>query len=828
MQLVPALRGHLFGAAGGPPAGGYAAVGRATRRLRTAPSAHWAARKRGVLPGRCLLGVKLLAVAFLALVCTRPAGAQRQLFEQDPFDRITLDENNDHAVLKVKPLDLPDRRVPDPLPRRGQLQIRLLDAPARLYRVPWRAIDKVELFEQLVLKEAGALVAAEKFDEAYDYFQFLEGRHPQLAGLDEAIEEYLFQEARALYAQGRYDGALALLRELYRRNPKRPKLEAVLGTTTDKLVEGYIAKGDYRSARALLRNLAAWFPEHPIVVGREGELKQQAAALLAEARAAVEDGDLRRAAGLTDRVISLWPALPGARDLAESVHRKYPRVVVGVTLPAAGPRPGGLHDWAACRSGRLIYRTLTEFVGPSGEGGQYRCPVGQMTLEPLERRITFQIRPGLRWSASQATLSGYDVSRRLLAMADAGDPAYRADWAGLLRGVAARGVYRVDAQLRFDHVRPDALLQTTLVPYTSLEAPNRPPPANGPYLLTSQTQRQTRYRANASYFASRPGQPKEIVERHYTRGARAIRALQHGRAHVLDRVNPWSWDTVRREKGLVLRPYAMPWVHCLVPNRRRPLTAHRAFRRALVYGIHRRVILDQLLGGELERSAADGATGCRVLSGPFPARASFDDPISYARDPTIEPRAYHPRLAIALAETSRREVAAAGDQDHAGKPPATIPRLVLAHPPHEPARLACTAIQRQLRLVGIPIELKEHAGPPPAQIPEDVDLLYAEVAMWEPVVDARRLLGEDGLAGRCSPYMSLALRQLDHAADWQHVRQILQRIHRIAHDEVAVVPLWQLTEHFAYHKNLTGIGARPASLYQNVEQWECAFQYPGN
>jgi len=86
--------------------------------------------------------------------------------------------------------------------------------------------------------------------------------------------------------------------------------------------------------------------------------------------------------------------------------------------------------------------------------------------------------------------------------------------------------------------------------------------------------------------------------------------------------------------------------------------------------------------------------------------------------------------------------------------------------------------------------------------------------------------------------MSLALRQLQRAPDsqqdrqlqqapaWQEVRKILHRIHRIAHDEVAVVPLWQLTEHFAYHRSLRGIGDRPVSLYQNVEQWRCAFRYP--
>ena len=40
------------------------------------------------------------------------------------------------------------------------------------------------------------------------------------------------------------------------------------------------------------------------------------------------------------------------------------------------------------------------------------------------------------------------------------------------------------------------------------------------------------------------------------------------------------------------------------------------------------------------------------------------------------------------------------------------------------------------------------------------------------------------------------------------------------------IPLWQLVEHFAYHKRLCGVGADAVSLYQNIEQWRPAFRYP--
>jgi hypothetical protein len=41
-----------------------------------------------------------------------------------------------------------------------------------------------------------------------------------------------------------------------------------------------------------------------------------------------------------------------------------------------------------------------------------------------------------------------------------------------------------------------------------------------------------------------------------------------------------------------------------------------------------------------------------------------------------------------------------------------------------------------------------------------------------------------------------------------------------------VVPLWQLTDHFAYQRTLTGVGMEPVSLYQNVETWQPPTRHP--
>jgi tetratricopeptide (TPR) repeat protein len=760
---------------------------------------------------------RLLAATILALALCARSSAETPLYEEDPYDQITLNAANRHAVLKIKPLELSDAEIPTRPKVNDKLVIRLVDRPDSSFEVAWRSIVKIERFGQLVLERANALAAEGELDEAYDHFQYLEQNRPNTPGLGKAMEDYLYAEASQAERRQRYDEAVATLRELYRRNPKRPGLDQALSVATDKLISRYAEASDYLSARTLLGALATELPDHPVVLRWQTRLKAEAAALLTQAQAAIAAGRLSEAAALSRRLIATWPQLPGARELAETTHGRYPRVVVGVVTPATDLMPGRLTDWAARRASRLVYRTLTEYAGPGSAGGEYICPVGKIAAESLGRRVFIQVRPDIRWAHGNASLTGLDVSRRLLALADPTDAAFRLDWADLLAAVSVHDIYGVEAELRHAHVRPEAMLQTILTPQIGPSASGQPPP-NGPFQMPVSSAREAVFTANTQYFAAEAGQPKEIVERHYASVTQAIAAMKRGDIQVLDRLNPWNLAAAGAVKDLTVESYAIPVVHCLIPNLRKPLLADRTFRRALAYGIHRKMILDQMLDGR-------ETPGCRLVSSPFPAGIGVDDPINYALDDSIEPRPYEPRLAIALASIALQSQAPTPK----GQKKATkAPRLVLAYPPDEVAQGACASIKRQLGLLGIPIDLQAFDGPLPDRLPDQIDLLYAELGVWEPLVDAQRVLGEGGLAGGCSPHMSLALRQLNQASDWRQARNRLCKIHRLLHDETAIVPLWQLVEHFVYHNDLKGIAPRPVSLYQNVEQWRMTFQYPAD
>ena len=216
--------------------------------------------------------------------------------------------------------------------------------------------------------------------------------------------------------------------------------------------------------------------------------------------------------------------------------------------------------------------------------------------------------------------------------------------------------------------------------------------------------------------------------------------------------------------------------------------------------------------------------GFEVISGPFPAGASLSDPIRYGYNNRITPRPFEPRLAAILATVAWASVQnPTGKKEDAPAELPEMPELTLAHPNDPIARIACQSIQMQLARAGIPIKLVEFSPDDLLAGKVECDLRYAEIAVWEPLTDARPLLGPGGLAGDVeSPYLRSALRALDDASNWNDVRARLADVHEIASHELPLIPLWQTVNYFAYRESLDGIGESPVALYQNVESWSTA------
>jgi hypothetical protein len=272
-------------------------------------------------------------------------------------------------------------------------------------------------------------------------------------------------------------------------------------------------------------------------------------------------------------------------------------------------------------------------------------------------------------------------------------------------------------------------------------------------------------------------------------------------------------DAVRLENNRNVRvsQYPLPSIHMLVPCSDHAFLAERAFRRALCYGTNRK----DILAGELLEGLE--VPGCRVLSGPFPAGIEANDPLGYAYDQSIQPRRYEPRLAKLLMTMNFNQLE--GEAKRKNEAPPVLEPIRLAYPPDSLSRSACEAIKSQWELLELKIELVELPVGMSFPEPGTADLAYVAAAVWEPIIDARRVLGPEGLAQSTDQLVGLGLRRLEESKNWKDARDRLLDLHFISHHELPVIPLWQLVDSYAYSRNLLGVGSEIVSLYQNAEKW---------
>jgi len=148
--------------------------------------------------------------------------------------------------------------------------------------------------------------------------------------------------------------------------------------------------------------------------------------------------------------------------------------------------------------------------------------------------------------------------------------------------------------------------------------------------------------------------------------------------------------------------------------------------------------------------------------------------------------------------------------------------ITLGHPADEVARIACRGIAKQWKLIGVECKLVEF---PPGVFDDTeakCDLVYLQLAAVEPLIDAGRLLGREGLTPADNPTIQLTLQQIEQARNWQQARERLLMLHRLLYEDVTLLPLWQTHDHFAYRRTLQGIAPARTTLYQDIELWQLA------
>ncbi len=259
------------------------------------------------------------------------------LLERPPFDQLTLDAENNNAVLDVLPLE----NVPSNPKPTDRLRIHLVGDPDQAFDVLWQHIAKVTTYHQLVFEDAQRLVREKKYDEAFRDFQYLLEHTAATPGLNRAVQDYLMENAAAMVGEKKYQHALAILEEITRRDSSYRPAEVAnrIAQVADALIAAEVQREDYRKARGLIQRLEKEYGSQPIEsLGRwRKQMIDEATQLKRQAGQLMEQGSFREAEQLSRRMIRIWPDIAG-RGRAEAGDR--------------APLPHG-----HCRSGRKSWKT---------------------------------------------------------------------------------------------------------------------------------------------------------------------------------------------------------------------------------------------------------------------------------------------------------------------------------------------------------------------------------------------------------------------------------------------------------------------------------------
>jgi peptide/nickel transport system substrate-binding protein len=812
-------------------------------------------------------------VSALCLLClvriASPAGRAQQpatsepfvtseLLRAAPFDRITLTDNAVLLVEPVSPRPLPPinrasgkkaERVrvgtkPD-VPLGGNIglpgeasrfkkeerekrdgtsddevddkvRVHLIEeAEVRDYEIKRSSIKKVEYFEDMLLEEGKRLVQARSFATAFECYMRVHIRNPGWTGLDDRINELLYAEGSAALLSGDNERGLRLFRELLRRRREFPGLLDQIASAYSGWITRAIDVGEFSKGRKFLHELEEMTPAHGVV----RSLRDRFITL---ARRRVREGESGDEAGRLDSVFAalrIWPELEGADRLYTEAFAAFPTLDVAVCdVPA--PLGPWLRTPADARVTRLLYRPI---LASDGEDAKQGKAPGQLAAavesSDLGRRLILRIQPGILWSDGSRQVTAADVARALIDRSDPNSPKYQARWADLLDRVASSDDTRVEVRLKRPLIRLESWFDGPVGPaHAGIDG--RVATTGRERLLVSDAAFRCRSSSEQSIElilgapsgteAAAPGRVRRVRELRHDHPAAAVEALLRGDVSLAAHVPSNRVASLSARADVKVGRYRQPAIHLIALDGRNRLLRNRSFRRGLSYAIDRRTILEESILGHppVEADA--------VADGPMPRG-------SYADAPAVKPLDYNATLATMLIAAAHKELGG------------TPIELKLEYPAIPEAQAAAPRIVETLRAVGQPAGLKiEAVELPESRLESELrggrkfDLAYRVLRCDEPMLDAGPLLcpgydsppDTDALASAASARILQLLLQLERAADLPTARGLALQIDRESRDELPVIPLWQLADHYAWRTRLKGPSEVAEWLYQGIESWE--------
>jgi peptide/nickel transport system substrate-binding protein len=670
--------------------------------------------------------------------------------------------------------------------------------------VPAAQIARVELFEDILVREGDRAMQRRDFAAAFDLFARLVKMNSTWPGAKEKLFNVFHQQAQIALEQKPpdFDTAIGLCLQLRAEDRKAPGVQTLLRKACLGRADEALKANDYATAREYVNVVFRSYPtDGEATRFQQDRFVSKAQAHVAEAQKAIDGplDDQRRAVGMLLVARHIWPDIPNIDRLIDRAKRNYPVLNVAVFEEPGTFEPLGAQSLSEHQACQLLYDWLFE---PDESGGQFfrgaMIPSDGWTQSALGTKHHFTLETGHRWSDGKP-VTAYDVEASLRLQGNPRAENFDPERARFMGEVSVEDPFSLSVELARPHPRPLSLFTIPLLPAHRVTEPPargsefaRQPVGSGPFLVGKpDAPQQTKFLPNPQFRGAALGQPfiKEVNFHHYVKSSAAVRDMDEGKAHLMTRLDPLEVIRFSKLTGqFEVRNYLSNSVYWIAINHRREPLSDLRVRRAMLLAIDRQAILTQYF------QAGPGGLLHRVITGPFPTH-------SPAYETNLEPLPKDETLAKQLIEEAKRT----------GKLPERTLSLKYALGDSAVER-AASQIKKELQRVGIDVKTE-------AKIESDLynevinqqdfdlvywrfdhrNVLYNIAGVFDP---DQRQPGGTNFMGYQNPELTKLfsyLRQEKRPLEiWQHQRNI----HRFLAREVVFIPLWQLDNYIAHTSKL--------------------------
>jgi hypothetical protein len=700
------------------------------------------------------------------------------------------------------------------------------------YQLHIKYIAEIRHHEDLMLRRIDVFIDEGKYRDAFEMLFVLERSHPGWPGYVKRRERLLFLEAGKKFNDGKAEIALIALEELHSTNPRFQGLKNKLGDVTGRLIADAVADENYRRARHFLLRLKSREEAHSVVSNWTNKLLGESTAALTRSQESFAAGKLAAAVDAAEMAARIWPNMPdqpttrNLNSVYNRVNNRYPRLRVGVvqqprdaaTEQTRFLKETGFAATAANNRRRFLTQTAMFEVEHSDDSPHFRSRLFEQ-WEPtdLGRRVRFTLRQNRSAWESQPVVTASSIMSSFAARLDPGNAMYDERLAGFVSSVAVISPFefelqfhrvpaRIESLLTFpvtrEVFRPRAQDNTRFQHVTQLSSRR--------FELAMQTDDRVVYhRLISEPTDSYEFHVVEVIERLYPTYEKAVQGLLRGEVSMLPRVHSRDVPQLQDDERFEVVETALPVTHLIQFNPHSRVTRNRELRRALIFAINRRKILQETVLDDPDRARG------RLVSGPFPTHGLSGNNRrvrGYAYNTKVTPRRYDPSLAAALS--------LAAGKHFGGK----LPELRLLCVPDPIAIQAARQLVKHWGAAGIPVKLLTADDETIKADSAAWDIVYRIVRMTEPAVQLWPLLTLEPTARVESlaflpDWLRQELIELDRVGDWKSAVAKLIDLHAHLAAEAVLIPLWELDDFVVYRNTIRGFPTPPLHPYQHIERW---------